>query len=167
MNHGVVKQLDFEDLLQLPIDMDPSSCHATLLSCWHAQQRHNCSNPSLFRAICCAYGWPYFRLGLLKVVNDCIGFVGPVLLNNLIRFLQQGSGNLDGYILAVAMGLIPIFNKIMRYKITHNKNSKLELSFLDTQYTFHLSKLKLKLRSSIMTVIYHKQDVTGSACHKI
>lgn len=67
MNHGVVKQLDFEDLLQLPIDMDPSSCHATLLSCWHAQQRHNCSNPSLFRAICCAYGWPYFRLGLLKV----------------------------------------------------------------------------------------------------
>ncbi|XP_059595687.1 ABC transporter C family member 13 isoform X4 [Vitis vinifera] len=139
MNHGVVKQLDFEDLLQLPIDMDPSSCHATLLSCWHAQQRHNCSNPSLFRAICCAYGWPYFRLGLLKVVNDCIGFVGPVLLNNLIRFLQQGSGNLDGYILAVAMGLIPIFK-----------------SFLDTQYTFHLSKLKLKLRSSIMTVIYHK-----------
>jgi len=29
-------------------------------------------------------------------------------------------------------------------------------SFLDTQYTFRLSKLKLKLRSSIMSVIYRK-----------
>lgn len=29
-------------------------------------------------------------------------------------------------------------------------------SFFDTQYSFHLSKLKLKLRSGIMTVIYQK-----------
>ncbi|KAK9141507.1 hypothetical protein Syun_010907 [Stephania yunnanensis] len=29
-------------------------------------------------------------------------------------------------------------------------------SFLDTQYTFHLSKLKLKLRSGVMTIIYQK-----------
>lgn len=29
-------------------------------------------------------------------------------------------------------------------------------SFLDTQYTFRLAKLKLKLRSSIMTLIYEK-----------
>ncbi|XAR50466.1 Xenobiotic-transporting ATPase [Bertholletia excelsa] len=29
-------------------------------------------------------------------------------------------------------------------------------SFLDTQYTFHLAKLKLKLRSGLMTVIYQK-----------
>lgn len=67
MNHGVTKQLDFEDLLRLPADMDPSSCYKTLLSCWQDQQIKNCSNPSLFRAVCCAYGWPYVRLGLLKV----------------------------------------------------------------------------------------------------
>lgn len=24
------------------------------------------------------------------MLNDCIGFVGPLLLNKLIRFLQQG-----------------------------------------------------------------------------
>ena len=67
MNHGVTKQLDFEDLLRLPADMDPLSCHNRLLSCWQDQQIKNCSNPSLFRAICYAYGWPYVRLGLLKV----------------------------------------------------------------------------------------------------
>ncbi|XP_021821855.1 ABC transporter C family member 13 isoform X1 [Prunus avium] len=138
MNHGVTKQLDFEDLLQLPTDMDPCSCHDTLLSCWQSQQS-SCPDPSLFRAICCAYGWPYIRLGLLKVLNDCVGFAAPLLLNKLIRFLQQGLESWDGYVLAISLGLVSIFK-----------------SFLDTQYSFHLSRLKLKLRSSIITVIYQK-----------
>ncbi|KAL5152694.1 ABC transporter C family member 13 [Glycine soja] len=139
MNHGVIKQLDPEDLLPLPTDIGPSSCHDVILSCWQAQLSNNDSNPSLFRALCSAYGWPYLCLGLLKVINDCIGFAGPLLLNKLIQFLQQGSVNLDGYLLALSLGLTSIIK-----------------SFLDTQYTFHLSKLKLKLRSSIMTLIYEK-----------
>ncbi|XP_020232215.1 ABC transporter C family member 13 isoform X1 [Cajanus cajan] len=139
MNHGVLKQLDSEDLLLLPDDLGPSSCHEVILSCWEAQLSNNGSSPSLFRALCSAYGWPYLRLGLLKVINDCIGFAGPLLLNKLIQFLQQGSVNLDGYLLALSLGLTSIIK-----------------SFLDTQYTFHLSKLKLKLRSSIMTLIYEK-----------
>ncbi|KAF5466867.1 hypothetical protein F2P56_016750 [Juglans regia] len=108
MNCGAKKQLDFEDLLQFPADMEPSSCYNALLSCWEDQQISNISNPSLFRAICCAYGWPYVRLGFLKVLNDCIGFAGPLLLNKLIRFLQQGSGNLDGYVLAISLGLTSV-----------------------------------------------------------
>lgn len=71
MNHGVVKQLDFDDLLPLPADMDPSSCHETLLSSWQSQCNSDRSSPSLFRAICLAYGWPYIRLGLLKVSPCC------------------------------------------------------------------------------------------------
>ncbi|KAJ0075561.1 hypothetical protein Patl1_34754 [Pistacia atlantica] len=109
MNRGVIKQLEFEDLLGLPVDMDPSACHYKLLSCWETQDSSNSSNPSLLRAICCAYGYPYLCLGLLKVLNDCIGFAGPLLLNRLIKFLQQGSGNLDGYVLAIALGLTSIF----------------------------------------------------------
>ncbi|KAL5574463.1 hypothetical protein UlMin_016162 [Ulmus minor] len=140
MNRGVTKQLDFDDLLRLPSDMDATSCHDTLLSSWQFQCANNSSSPSLFMAICSAYGWPYIRLGLLKVINDSVGFAGPLLLNKLIRFLQEGgSGNLDGYVLAVSMGLASILK-----------------SLLDTQYTFHLSKLRLKLRSSIMTIIYQK-----------
>ncbi|XP_019436154.1 PREDICTED: ABC transporter C family member 13 isoform X3 [Lupinus angustifolius] len=139
MNQGVVKQIDSEDLLQLPTDMGPSSCHDLISSCWKAQLSNNLSNPSLFRALCSAYGWPYLRLGLLKMINDCIGFAGPLLLNKLIKSLQQGSVSVDGYLLAMSMGLTSIIK-----------------SFLDTQYTFHLSKLKLKLRSSIMTLIYEK-----------
>uniref|UniRef100_A0A803MC08 ABC-type xenobiotic transporter n=1 Tax=Chenopodium quinoa TaxID=63459 RepID=A0A803MC08_CHEQI len=139
MDKGVMKQLDFEELLDLPSDMDPSSCHNILLTSWRAQQIINCSNPSFFKAICSAYGWPYLRLGVLKVFNDCIGFAGPLLLNKLIQFLQQGSGGVDGFLLAVSLGLTSFLKSV-----------------LDTQYTYHLAILKLKLRAGIMTVIYQK-----------
>ncbi|XP_058067677.1 ABC transporter C family member 13 isoform X8 [Magnolia sinica] len=139
MDLGVTKQLDFEDLIQLPHELNPSHCHSTLLRCWAAEETKYCTDPSLFRAICYAYGWPYMFLGLLKVLNDLISFVGPLLLNALIRFLQQGSGHFDGYLLAISLGLTSTFK-----------------SFLDTQYSFHLAKIKLKLRSSIMTVVYRK-----------
>ncbi|KAL8042899.1 hypothetical protein ABFX02_09G082600 [Erythranthe guttata] len=139
MQNGVKKQLDFEDLLQLPLDMDPSSCHNLLLQKWDAQKIDNFSHPSLFKAIFSAYGWPYFRIGLLKVLNDCLGFAGPLLLNKLIRFLQKGSTDVDGYVLAISLGLVSVLK-----------------SFLDTQYSFRLAQLRLKLRSSIMTIIYRK-----------
>ncbi|XP_057540622.1 ABC transporter C family member 13 isoform X4 [Amaranthus tricolor] len=139
MDKGATKQLDFEDLLNLPLDMDPSSCHALMLTSWRAQQSENCSNPSFFKAICSAYGWSYFRLGLLKVFNDCMGFAGPLLLNKLIQFLQKGSGGMDGFLFAVSLGLTSVLKSV-----------------LDTQYTYHLSVLKLKLRAGIMTIIYQK-----------
>ncbi|RXH88432.1 hypothetical protein DVH24_000031 [Malus domestica] len=112
MNHGVTKQIDFEDLLHLPSDMNPCSCHDTLFGCWQSQQSSS-PDPSLFRAICCAYGWPYIRLGLLKVLNDSVGFAGPLLLNKLIRFLQQGSKNIDGYVLAICLGLVSILKHLI------------------------------------------------------
>ncbi|RZC79401.1 hypothetical protein C5167_003644 [Papaver somniferum] len=139
MDIGVMKQLGYDDLIQPPIELNTSSCYNALLESWVAEQRDHKTHPSLFRAICYAYGWQYMYLGLLKVVNDCLGFVGPLLLNRLIWFLQQGSGHLDGYVLAISLGLTSIIK-----------------SFMDTQYTFLLAKLKLKLRSSIMTIMYHK-----------
>ena len=41
------------------------------------------------------------------MLNDCIGFAGPLalLLNKLFRFLQQGSGHLDGYVHAMSLGV--------------------------------------------------------------
>ncbi|KAI3939222.1 hypothetical protein MKX01_002090 [Papaver californicum] len=139
MDIGVMKQLGYDDLIQPPTELNTSSCYGALLESWVAEQSDHNTHPSLFRAVCYAYGWQYMYLGLLKVVNDCLGFVGPLLLNRLIWFLQQGSGHLDGYILAISLGLTSIIK-----------------SFMDTQYTFRLAKLKLKLRSSIMTIMYHK-----------
>uniref|UniRef100_A0A2P2M4L9 ABC-type xenobiotic transporter n=2 Tax=Rhizophora mucronata TaxID=61149 RepID=A0A2P2M4L9_RHIMU len=59
------------------------------------------------------------------------------ILNNSCYF--SGSVHWYGYLLALSLGLTSILK-----------------SFLDTQYTFHLAKMKLRLRSGIMTVIFQK-----------
>uniref|UniRef100_A0A0D3GDK7 ABC-type xenobiotic transporter n=1 Tax=Oryza barthii TaxID=65489 RepID=A0A0D3GDK7_9ORYZ len=142
MDIGITRQLDFTDLLQLPVDLRAASSYEKLLSSWTVEHQHHHADSSLLRAMSNAYGWTYLRLGLLKVINDSIGFVSPLLLNKFIKFLQQGSGGADGYILAISLGLTSIIK-----------------SFLDSQYSFRLAKLKLMLRSSIMGIIYRKIGV--------
>lgn len=44
--------------------------------------------PSLLKALYKAYGLPYLLLGIIKLVNDILGFAGPLLLNVLIRYLE-------------------------------------------------------------------------------
>ncbi|PUZ61890.1 hypothetical protein GQ55_4G314200 [Panicum hallii var. hallii] len=139
MDIGITRQLDFADLLELPAELRATSCYDRLLSSWTAEYQNHRDNSSLLRAMSRSYGWRYLRLGLLKVTNDSISFVSPLLLNKFIRFLQQGSGGMDGYILAISLGLTSIIK-----------------SFLDSQYSFRLAKLKLMLRSSIMGIVYRK-----------
>uniref|UniRef100_A0A0E0A5Y9 ABC transporter C family member 13 n=1 Tax=Oryza glumipatula TaxID=40148 RepID=A0A0E0A5Y9_9ORYZ len=156
MDIGITRQLDFTDLLQLPVDLRAASSYEKLLSSWTVEHQHHHADSSLLRAISNAYGWTYLRLGLLKVINDSIGFVSPLLLNKFIKFLQQGSGGADGYILAISLGLTSIIK-----------------SFLDSQYSFRLAKLKLMLRSSIMGIIYRKtfmsvdSDRTINLCNSL
>ena len=44
--------------------------------------------PSLLKALYRAYGLPYLLLGIIKLINDILGFAGPLLLNVLIRYLE-------------------------------------------------------------------------------
>lgn len=44
--------------------------------------------PSLLKALYKAYGLPYLLLGIIKLINDILGFAGPILLNLLIRYLE-------------------------------------------------------------------------------
>ncbi|KMZ74266.1 ABC transporter C family member 13, partial [Zostera marina] len=139
MDLGVTRQLNFQDLIEPPTELMPSSCFSIFLKFWEAEYGKNGQNASLIKVIFHAYGWPYLRVGLLKALNDVMNFIGPLILNRLIWFLQQGSGHFDGYTLAILLGL-----------------SSIVKSFLDTQYSFNLMKLKLKMRASIMAVIYRK-----------
>ncbi|KAM0918419.1 hypothetical protein ACQ4PT_008963 [Festuca glaucescens] len=139
MDIGITRQLDFTDLLELPSELRADSCYDKLLSSWTAEHQNHHADPSLLRAMFHAYGWIYLRLGMLKVINDSISFVSPLLLNKFIRLIQQGSVGMDGYTIAISLGLTSIIK-----------------SFLDTQYSFRLAKLKLMLRSSIMGIVYRK-----------
>lgn len=141
MDVGLKRQLNFDDLFRLPDELDPVSCHSALQSYWVDEERKLVGEPSLFRAICHAYGWPYLWIGILKVLNDGLGFMGPLLLNTLIRILQGdiGNGHPYGYYCAFGLGVVSVSR-----------------AFLGSHYSYLLSKLKLRLRASIITIVYQK-----------
>lgn len=87
MDVGLTKQLDFEDLVQLPPELTPVVCYDELLNCWIAEQSKHHSNSSLLRAMYYAYGWPYFRLGLLKVLSFFI--IALLLLESLFCTFRE------------------------------------------------------------------------------
>ncbi|XP_057825504.2 ABC transporter C family member 13 isoform X1 [Cryptomeria japonica] len=141
MDLGLKKQINFDDLFQLPHELDPLACHDALTKCWTDEERKSADQPSLFRAIYHTYGWPYLWIGILKAINDGLGFMGPLLLNALIHTLQQDSENGQGYGFFCAFGLGVL---------------SVSRAFLGAWYSFLLSKLQLQLRASIITILYQK-----------
>ncbi|KAH9303626.1 hypothetical protein KI387_008030, partial [Taxus chinensis] len=141
MDLGLKKQISFNDLFQLPNELDPLACHNALKKHWIDEERKSAGKPSLFRAIYHTYGWPYLWIGILKAINDGLGFMGPLLLNALIHSLQQDSENGQhfGFYCAFGLGVLSVSR-----------------AFLGAWYTFLLSKLKLQLRASIITILYQK-----------
>ena len=44
---------------------------------------------SLIYALNKTFGWHYYPLGLIKLFNDCLGFGGPLLLHQLVAFMEN------------------------------------------------------------------------------
>lgn len=80
----MTRQLNFQDLIEPPTELMPSSCFSIFLKFWEAEYGKNGQNASLIKVIFHAYGWPYLRVGLLKV-NFFIFFVKIVLLFILFK----------------------------------------------------------------------------------
>ena len=46
---------------------------------------------SLLRALNRSFGLQYYSLGLMKLTSDCLGFAGPLLLHQLVAFMENRS----------------------------------------------------------------------------
>ena len=44
---------------------------------------------SLIRALNRSFGWHYYPLGIIKLINDILGFGGPLLLHQLVAFMEN------------------------------------------------------------------------------
>lgn len=99
LSRGAQHQLHPDDLPPIqPADLLPERCSEKLCTEWArevaraeaARRRgsHRHVQPSLLAAIVRAFGAPYFALGFLKLVNDALSFVAPVLLNGLLQHLS-------------------------------------------------------------------------------
>jgi ATP-binding cassette subfamily C (CFTR/MRP) protein 1 len=104
---GRQMQLNDSDLLPL---LEEDTCYAAgvrLNKEWQAVlSRKNEKEPTLFRALYQCFGWSFAAAGVWKVVNDVVVFVGPLMLQSLIRYVEQPDADksiMDGALLAIGI----------------------------------------------------------------
>lgn len=99
---------------------------------------------NLISSLLRCFGNKYFILGLFKLASDVLNFAGPLLLNQLVQFVElKDSASLrDGIIYASLLFF-----------------STLISSMLNIHFTNSLNKLTLKIRTSLIGLIYRKAVV--------
>ena len=80
------------------------------------------------------FGWWYYGLGVLKLLADLLAFAGPMLLHELVDFIDAKSEPVwKGYMYA---GLLCL--------------STLLASLLNTQFSFQANKVQVGLRAAVV-----------------
>ncbi|XP_043269152.1 ATP-binding cassette sub-family C member 10 [Venturia canescens] len=98
------------------------------------------NNVSLLRLLHRNFGWQFYAVGILKFVADCTGFVGPLLLNKLVGFIEDKNKPISyGYMYAALM----FFSTLLG-------------AFCITHFSFWMSIVGLKIRAAIISLVYRK-----------
>lgn len=98
------------------------------------------NNISLLKLLHNCFGWQFYAVGILKFIADCSGFVGPILLNKLVGFIEDKNEPLShGYLYASLMFLSALIG-----------------SFAITHFNFWMNVIGLKIRSTVITLVYRK-----------
>ena len=105
------------------------------------------TQPSLARALAWAFGKEFAKAGLLKLCHDLLIFVGPYVLNQLIKFLRDESAPLSrGLYLTAAVTI-----------------SQLLMSFCLRHYFFRCYLVGLRARTALVVAIYRKALVLSTS----
>lgn len=105
------------------------------------------SKVSLLRILHSNFGFHFYAIGLLKLIADCAGFAGPLILNKLLGFIQDKTEPIQhGYFYASLMFLITLIG-----------------TFCNVHFNFWLSVITLKMRSAIITLVYRKTLHTSAS----
>lgn len=71
------------------------------------------NNISLFRLLHQCFGWQFYLIGILKFIADCSGFVGPILLNRLVGFIEDKNEPVSyGYLYAALMFIATVIGEL-------------------------------------------------------
>lgn len=77
---------------------------------------------TLFYLLHQCFGWQFYTVGILKFIADCSSFMGPILLNKLIGFIEDKNEPIShGYlyasllILSAIIGIKLNFLKFLKY----------------------------------------------------
>ncbi|XP_043801955.1 ATP-binding cassette sub-family C member 10 [Apis laboriosa] len=95
---------------------------------------------TLFKLLHKCFGWEFYSVGILKFITDSTLFMGPLLLNKLIGFIEdKNEPIMYGYLYASLIFISALIG-----------------AFCNTHFTFWMSVVGLKIRSTVITLLYRK-----------
>ncbi|GLV33119.1 uncharacterized protein CBL_10466 [Carabus blaptoides fortunei] len=104
------------------------------------------NNISLLRALHKCFWIQFYSIGLLKLIGDCSGFAGPLLLSKLVGFIENKEEDISlGYIYATGLFCTSLLS-----------------AFCNAHFNFLMSVVGLKIRCSLVTAIYRKTLTVGN-----
>ncbi|XP_039594012.1 multidrug resistance-associated protein 7 [Polypterus senegalus] len=87
-----------------------------------------------------AFGLKYYMLGVIKLLGSMLGFAGPLLLNDLVTFMESGTAPVShGVWCAIGLFASSFFGALLR-----------------NYFVFEVSKVALCARSAVISAIYRK-----------
>jgi hypothetical protein len=145
-------QLDKEDLNLVPFPDAESTARVRQVfeACWEAEVQHGKSkdrDPSLVRALWLAFYSDFCKAGILKFVHDLLQFVGPQVLNRLIKFIRDPDAPLSRGLSLTAIVTL----------------AQLCMSLCLRHYFFKCYRVGIRIRSAVITSVYQKAfDVSST-----
>ncbi|KAK1277387.1 ABC transporter C family member 2 [Acorus gramineus] len=137
MQQGFKRPITEKDVWKLDSWDETETLNGSFQKCWLEETQK--PKPWLLRALHKSLGGRFWLGGFFKIGNDISQFVGPVILNLLLKSMQQGDPSWIGYIYAfsifagVALGVL-----------------------FEAQYFQNVMRVGFRLRSTLVAAVFRK-----------
>lgn len=122
-----------DDLFDLPYSLSPQSVLSLSDSYLNPEQN------SLIRFLLKEIAWQLAAVGCLKLFTDFLSFMSPIFLNKLLLYLESDRESYRGFGYATVLF-----------------GSTLSNALLVSYFNFQMIKISLRIRTFLITTIYHK-----------
>ena len=144
LKKGFKRQLTEADVFKLEDGMYVQDLRKKFEKNWNFERERTDGKPSIVRVLWLCFHKNILLAVLLKAVYDTLSFAPPMLLNELLKWIQEQydqphESNLYGYVLASLMVISILF-----------------LPILENSYFFVVYRTGLKSRSCLVDAVYRK-----------
>ncbi|CAH0480039.1 unnamed protein product [Peronospora belbahrii] len=152
MELGNQRPLEHDDLYLLDRVNQAHEVSTAFQKAWKKQcaKTRQGGKPSLVWALVSCFGGQIAKAGLLKLVHDSLQFVGPMLIKEIIAYLQNPEAQLSEGLMYAAI----VFG------------SGVMQSFLLRNYFFNCFEAGMRIRSAVCTAVYNKSLVLSAAARQ-
>ncbi|CAH0491864.1 unnamed protein product [Peronospora farinosa] len=150
MELGNQRPLQHDDLYLLDPVNRAREVSTKFEKAWKKQCNKPNGKPSLAWALASCFGGQLAKAGLLKLVHDSLQFVGPMLIKEIIAYLQNPEAQLNEGLVYAAIVFV----------------SGVLQSFLLRNYFFNCFEAGMRVRSAVCTAVYNKSLVLSAAARQ-